>query len=159
MENRLYTFWGRLRRDNSLTTSEGTLHNVLIPTDVNVLYVMSGFFLVEKRGRNWIVKKYLSETLINKIVSGSGWIGNYFYLLYKYSFLITKIGYVFYVSEGIFRTESLCERYAQRCCHHPPTLSTKIQKVQSWKVATFVYFRNKNFFQHGNFQIWCVRKF
>ena len=71
MENRLYTFWGRLRRNNSLSTSEGTLRNVLIPTDVDVLYVMSGFFLVEKRGKFWIIKKYLSETLINEIVSGS----------------------------------------------------------------------------------------
>jgi hypothetical protein len=71
MGNHLFTFWGRLRKDNSLSTSEGTLHNVLIPTDVDVLYVMSGFFLVEKRGRNWIIKKYLSETLVNEIVSGS----------------------------------------------------------------------------------------
>ena len=71
MGNHLYTFWGRLRRDNSLSTSEGTLYNVLIPTDVDVLYTMSGFFLVEKRGKSWIIKKYLSGTLINEIVSGS----------------------------------------------------------------------------------------
>ena len=71
MENHLYTFWGRLRKDNSLSTSEGTLHSVLIPTDVDVMYTISGFFLVEKRGKSWIVKKYLSETLINEIVSGS----------------------------------------------------------------------------------------
>ena len=71
MGNHLYTFWGRLRKDNSLSTSEGTLHNVLIPTDVDVLYTMSGFFLVEKRGKSWIIKKYLSGTLINEIVSGS----------------------------------------------------------------------------------------
>jgi len=68
MRNRLYAFWGRLRKDNSLATSEGTLHNVLIPTDVDVMYTVSGFFLVEKRGRNWIIKRYLSETILNTIV-------------------------------------------------------------------------------------------
>lgn len=71
MGNHLYTFWGRLRRDSSLSTSEGILRNVLIPTDVDVMYTVSGFFLVEKRGKNWILKKYLSETIINQIVSGS----------------------------------------------------------------------------------------
>jgi len=71
MGNRLYTFWGRLRKDNSLSTSEGTLRNILIPTDVDILYTVSGFFLVEKRGKSWIIKKYLSETFINEIVSGS----------------------------------------------------------------------------------------
>ena len=69
MGNRLYTFWGRLRRDNSLSTSEGTLHSILIPTDVDVMYTVSGFFLVEKRGRNWIVKKYLSETMVELLCS------------------------------------------------------------------------------------------
>ena len=71
MGNHLYAFWGRLRKDNSLSTSEGTLHNVLIPLDVDVLYTVSGFFLVEKRGKSWIIKKYLSGTFINEIVSGS----------------------------------------------------------------------------------------
>ena len=71
MGNRLYTFWGRLRKDNSLSTSEGTLRNILIPTDVDILYTVSGFFLVEKRGKSWIIKKYLSETFINEIASGS----------------------------------------------------------------------------------------
>ena len=65
MGNRLYAFWGRLRKDNSLTTLEGTLHNVFIPTDVDVMYTVSGFFLVEKRGRNWIIKKFLSETILD----------------------------------------------------------------------------------------------
>ncbi len=68
MDNHLYTFWGRLRKDNSLATSEGTLHNVLIPTDVEIMYTVSGFFLVEKRGRNWIIKKYLSETILRALV-------------------------------------------------------------------------------------------
>ena len=71
MGNHLYTFWGRLRRDSSLSTSEGILRNILIPTDVDVMYTVSGFFLVEKRGKNWILKKYLSETIISEIVSGS----------------------------------------------------------------------------------------
>ena len=71
MGNRLYTFWGRLRKDNSLSTSEGILRNILIPTDVDILYTVSGFFLVEKRGKSWIIKKYLSETFINEIASGS----------------------------------------------------------------------------------------
>lgn len=62
MGNCLYAFWGWLRQDNSLATSEGTLHAVLVPDDVDVQYSMHGFFLVEKRGRNWIIKKYLSGT-------------------------------------------------------------------------------------------------
>ena len=69
MENHLYAFWGRLRKDNSLATSEGTLHNVLIPTDVDVMYTVSGFFLVEKRGKSWIIKKYLSETILKSLCS------------------------------------------------------------------------------------------
>ena len=68
MDNHLYTFWGRLRKDNSLSTSEGTLRNVLIPTDVDIMYTVSGFFLVEKRGKNWIIKKYLSETILRALI-------------------------------------------------------------------------------------------
>jgi len=65
----LFTFWGKLKKNHSLVTSEGTLHHVLheecIPHDVY------GFFLVEKRKKNYLILKYLSETIIDTIVSGS----------------------------------------------------------------------------------------
>ena len=65
----LLTFWGKLKSNKTLVTSEGTLRYVA--HDDSVPYNNYGFFLVEKRGKSWIIKKYLSETFINEIASGS----------------------------------------------------------------------------------------
>ena len=51
------TFWGRLRKDNSLVTSEGTLHEVFHEEDIP--YNVYGFFLVEKRRTKYIIKVFL----------------------------------------------------------------------------------------------------
>jgi len=159
MGNRLFTFWGRLRRDNSLSTSEGTLHNVLIPTDVDVLYTMSGFFLVEKRGKSWIIKKYLSETLVNEIVSGSRWIGNYFYLLYKYSFTISGIECMFHGSEVMFHAKCFGSRYEWKGTAGRPYLIPEINTFPFWNSGILhIIFR----FPKMNCEIiyfWSVRKF
>lgn len=65
-ERELFTFWGKLKKNKSLVTSEGTLKGVLyesgIPTD---LY---GYFLVEKRKKKYIILNYLDETKINEFV-------------------------------------------------------------------------------------------
>lgn len=67
--DKLFTFWGKLKRNKTLVTSEGTLHYMLY--EDSVPYDVYGFFLVEKRGKNYLILKYLSETIVNKIVSGS----------------------------------------------------------------------------------------
>ena len=50
-----FVFWGRLRKDGSLTTSEGTFYHVIAPDDV--MRDMYSFFLVEKRGRDYLIRK------------------------------------------------------------------------------------------------------
>lgn len=59
MSGRFFTFWGKLVR-NTLVTSEGSLHYVVY--EDSVLQNVYSFFLVEKRGRSWLVLRQLSET-------------------------------------------------------------------------------------------------
>lgn len=51
------TFWGRLRNDNSLVTSEGILRDVLHEEDVP--HNIYGYFLVEKRKNRYIILIFL----------------------------------------------------------------------------------------------------
>ena len=51
-------FCGVLRRNNTLVTAEGSIHHIQVATD-GVLYSVHGFFLVEKRGRNHYIKKFV----------------------------------------------------------------------------------------------------
>lgn len=57
MPAKFMIFWGRLRNDNSLVTSEGTLRNVLHEEDVP--HNVYGFFLVEKRKNKYIIQVFL----------------------------------------------------------------------------------------------------
>lgn len=57
MPAKFMTFWGRLRKDDSLVTSEGTLRNVLHEEDIP--YNVYGFFLVEKRRTKYIIQLFL----------------------------------------------------------------------------------------------------
>lgn len=61
-DNKLFTFWGKLKSNKTLVTSGSTLHYVL--HDDSVPYNVYGFFLVEKRGKNWLVLRFLSETIL-----------------------------------------------------------------------------------------------
>lgn len=68
----IMTFWGKLKKNNTLVTSEGTLHHVFYP-DWIPLYEY-GFFLVEKRGNSYYVKRFLDETILNeyrKLLTGA----------------------------------------------------------------------------------------
>lgn len=65
----LLTFWGKLKSNKTLVTSEGTLHYMLY--DDSVPYNVYGFFLVEKRKKGYLVRKYLSETMIKQLVPSS----------------------------------------------------------------------------------------
>jgi len=65
----LFTFWGKLRSNKTLVTSEGTLRYVM--HDDSVPYNNYGFFLVEKRRKGYLILKYLNETIIKQLVPGS----------------------------------------------------------------------------------------
>ena len=67
--NGLFTFWGKLKSNKTLVTSEGTLHCVL--HDDSIPYNVYGFFLVEKRKKNYLIRKYLSETKVKQLVPSS----------------------------------------------------------------------------------------
>ena len=66
----LLTFWGRLRKDNSLVTSEGTLREVIYDPET-VAPGMYGYFLVAKRRKRYQVLKFLSETIVKQLVPSS----------------------------------------------------------------------------------------
>lgn len=66
---KLLTFWGKLKSNKTLVTSEGTLRYVL--HDDSVPYNNYGFFLVEKRRKGYLILKYLNETIIKQLVSSS----------------------------------------------------------------------------------------
>ena len=66
----LLTFWGRLRKDNSLVTSEGTLREVIYDPEI-VAPGMYGYFLVTKRRKRYQVLKFLSETIVKQLVPSS----------------------------------------------------------------------------------------
>jgi hypothetical protein len=59
MGSKFMTFWGRLRKDNSLVTSEGTLRDVLHEDEIP--YNVYGFFLLEKRHNKYIVQVFLRK--------------------------------------------------------------------------------------------------
>ena len=65
----LLTFWGKLGHNNVLITSEGSLRNVV--HDDSVPYNVYGFFLVEKRRKVHLIRKYLSETIMKQLVPSS----------------------------------------------------------------------------------------
>jgi len=65
---KLLTFWGKLGRNNVLITSEGSLRNVM--HDDSVPHNVYGFFLVEKRRKGHLIRKFLSETIIKQLVPG-----------------------------------------------------------------------------------------
>ena len=66
----LFTFWGRLRKDNSLVTSEGTLREVTYDPEM-VAPGMYGYFLIMKRRKRYQVLKFLSETIVKQLVPSS----------------------------------------------------------------------------------------
>ena len=66
----LLTFWGRLRKDNSLVTSEGTLREVIYDPEM-VAPGMYGYFLVARRSRKYQILKFLSETIVKQLVPSS----------------------------------------------------------------------------------------
>ena len=66
---KLFTFWGKLKSNKTLVTSEGTLRYVL--HDDSVPYNNYGFFLVEKRKKGYLILKYLNETIMKQLVSSS----------------------------------------------------------------------------------------
>lgn len=59
MGSKFMTFWGRLRKDDSLVTSEGTLRDVLHEEEIP--YNVYGFFLLEKRHNKYIVQVFLRK--------------------------------------------------------------------------------------------------
>jgi hypothetical protein len=65
----LFTFWGKLKSNKTLVTSEGTLRYVI--HDDSVPYNNYGFFLVEKRRKGYLILKYLSETIMKQLVPSS----------------------------------------------------------------------------------------
>jgi hypothetical protein len=65
----LFTFWGKLKSNKTLVTSEGTLRYVV--HDDSVPYNNYGFFLVEKRKKNYLILKYLNETIMKQLVPSS----------------------------------------------------------------------------------------
>ena len=65
----LFTFWGKLKSNKTLVTSEGTLRYVV--HDESVPYNNYGFFLVEKRKKNYLILKYLNETIMKQLVPSS----------------------------------------------------------------------------------------
>ena len=65
----LLTFWGKLKSNKTLVTSEGTLRYVL--HDDSVPYNNYGFFLVEKRRKGYLILKYLNETIMKQLVPSS----------------------------------------------------------------------------------------
>lgn len=67
--NKLLTFWGKLKSNKTLVTSEGTLRCVLY--DDSVPHNVYGFFFVEKRKRNYLIRNFLSETKIKRLVPSS----------------------------------------------------------------------------------------
>ena len=70
MSSELLTFWGKLRKDNSLVTSEGTLREVTYDPEM-VAPGMYGYFLVAKRRKKYQVLKFLSETIVKQLVPSS----------------------------------------------------------------------------------------
>ena len=66
---KLFTFWGKLKSNKTLVTSEGTLRYVV--HDDSVPYNNYGFFLVEKRRKGYLILKYLNETLMKQLVPSS----------------------------------------------------------------------------------------
>ena len=66
---KLFTFWGKLKSNKTLVTSEGTLRYVI--HDDSVPYNNYGFFLVEKRKKNYLIRKYLNETIMKQLVPSS----------------------------------------------------------------------------------------
>lgn len=69
-DQKLLTFWGKLKKNKTLVTSEGTLHRMMY--DNSVPYDVYGFFLVEKRRKGYLILKYLSETVIRQLVPSLG---------------------------------------------------------------------------------------
>ena len=65
----LFTFWGKLKSNKTLVTSEGTLRYVI--HDDSVPYNNYGFFLVEKRRKGYLILKYLNETIMKQLVPSS----------------------------------------------------------------------------------------
>jgi len=65
----LFTFWGKLKSNKTLVTSEGTLRYVI--HDDSVPYNNYGFFLVEKRRKVYLILKYLNETIMKQLVPSS----------------------------------------------------------------------------------------
>ena len=66
---KLFTFWGKLKSNKTLVTSEGTLRYVV--HDDSVPYNNYGFFLVEKRRKGYLILKYLNETIMKQLVPSS----------------------------------------------------------------------------------------
>jgi hypothetical protein len=64
-----FTFWGKLKSNKTLVTSEGTLRYVI--HDDSVPYNNYGFFLVERRRKGYLILKYLSETIMKQLVPSS----------------------------------------------------------------------------------------
>ena len=64
-----FTFWGKLKSNKTLVTSEGTLRYVV--HDNSVPYNNYGFFLVEKRRKGYLILKYLNETIMKQLVPSS----------------------------------------------------------------------------------------
>lgn len=64
MNQPIMTFWGKLGKNNTLVTSEGTLHRVFYPDWIPLNNY--GFFLVEKRGNSYYVKRFLNETILEE---------------------------------------------------------------------------------------------
>ena len=65
----LLTFWGKLKSNKTLVTSEGTFRYVI--HDDSVPYNNYGFFLVEKRRKGYLILKYLNETIMKQLVPSS----------------------------------------------------------------------------------------
>ena len=55
----LFVFFGKLRKDNTLITEEGTLHHVL--HEDTVPCGVYGFFLIELRHKKYYVLKFISS--------------------------------------------------------------------------------------------------